>query len=120
MQAVLVRAVTMHEIAPRERITTLPEGVPRLTLGWEAIHWASKYIRQPDGPRTGDRWEFTERQVRFILWWYSLDDQGRWVYYHGARRLAKGAGKSPFAALISLIELLAPVRLKDFDRRVIG
>lgn len=112
-----MRSVT---VAPRERITTLPDGVPELTLGWEAIHWASKYIRQPDGPHVGNRWEFKESQVRFILWWYSLDDRGRWVYYHGARRLAKGAGKSPFAALISLIELLAPVRLKDFDRRVIG
>ena len=56
------------DIAPRDRLVTLPEGVPELTLGWEAIHWASKYLRQPDGPNAGDRWEFIESQVRFLLW----------------------------------------------------
>jgi hypothetical protein len=91
-----------------------------LTLGWEAIHWASKYLRQPDGPEAGQRWEFIESQVRFVLWWYSLDSNGRWIYYHGVRRWAKGAGKSPFAAVMSLIELLAPVRLDHFDDRVVG
>jgi hypothetical protein len=107
-------------IAPRDRLVTIPDGVPDLTLGWEAIHWASKYLRQPDGPNVGDRWEFIESQVRFILWWYALEPSGRWTYYHGVRRYPKGAGKSPFAAVMSLIELLAPVRLKDFDKRVIG
>jgi hypothetical protein len=107
-------------IAPRDRLVTLPEGVPELTLGWEAIHWASKYLRQPDGPNAGDRWEFIESQVRFILWWYGLDRSGRWLYYHGVRRWPKGAGKSPFAAVLSMIELLAPVRLARFDDRVVG
>jgi hypothetical protein len=101
-------------------MVTIPDGVPELTLGWEAIHWASKYLRQPDGDYVGQRWEFIESQVRFILWWYSLDANGRWLYYHGVRRYPKGAGKSPFAAVMSLIELLAPVRLKDFDPRVLG
>jgi len=108
------------DIAPRDRLVTLPEGVPELTLGWEAIHWASKYLRQPDGPNAGDRWEFIESQVRFLLWWYSLTEEGRWIYYHGVRRWAKGAGKSPFAAVLSMIELLAPVRLDHFDDRVLG
>ena len=91
-----------------------------MTLGWEAIHWASKYLRQPDGPKTGERWEFIESQVRFVLWWYAPDDNGRWVYYHGVRRYPKGAGKSPSAAVLSLIEFLAPVRLKDFNRKALG
>jgi hypothetical protein len=107
-------------IAPRDRTVTIPDGIPELTLGWEAIHWASKYLRQPDGQYTGQRWEFIESQVRFILWWYALDENGRWLFYHGVRRYPKGAGKSPFAAVMSLIELLAPVRLKDFDNRVLG
>ena len=25
-------------VAPRDRLVTLPDGVPDLTLGWEAIH----------------------------------------------------------------------------------
>ena len=108
------------EIAPRDRLVTLPEGIPERTLGWEAIHWASKYLRQPDGPNAGQRWEFIESQVRFLLWWYSLDDRSRWLYYHGVRRWAKGAGKSPFAAVMAMIELLAPVRIDHFDDRVLG
>jgi hypothetical protein len=110
----------MSVVAPRDRLITLPEGIPSLTLGWEGIHWATKYLRQPDGPNAGKRWEFIESQVRFILWWYALDPGGRWIYYHGVRRWAKGAGKSPFAAVLSMIELLAPVRLEDFDNRVVG
>ena len=107
-------------IAPRDRTVTIPDGIPELTLGWEAVHWASKYLKQPDGEKTGQRWEFIESQVRFILWWYALDERGRWLYYHGVRRYPKGAGKSPFAAVMALIELLAPVRLDYFDNRVLG
>lgn len=103
------------EIAPRDRLITIPDGIPRLTLGWEAIRWATMYLRQPDGPNAGNRWEFVESQVRFLLWWYSLREDTRWEYYHGVRRFAKGYGKSPFAAVLSLIELLAPVRLDHFD-----
>ena len=110
----------MAEVAPRDRLVTLPDGIPDLTLGWEAIHWASKYLRQPDGPNAGERWEFIESQVRFVLWWYSLDRNARWTYYHGVRRWPKGAGKSPFAAVLSMIELLAPVRLDHFDDNMIG
>jgi hypothetical protein len=103
------------DIAPRDRLVTLPDGVPNLTLGWEAIHWAAKYLKQPDGPDAGLRWEFTESQVRFMLWWYAITTKGRWVFYHGVRRYPKGAGKSPFAAVLAMIELLAPVRLLRFD-----
>ena len=54
-------------IAPRDRTVTIPDGIPELTLGWEAVHWASKYLKQPDGEKTGQRWEFIESQVRFLL-----------------------------------------------------
>lgn len=106
--------------APADRLVTLPDGIPPLTLGWEAIRWAAKYLRQPNGARAGQRFEFTETQARFILHWYGLDESGAWLYHHGVRRLAKGSGKSPFAAVLSLIELCAPVRLKDFDPTMPG
>lgn len=101
-------------------MTTLPEGVPALTLGWEVVHWASKYLRHPNGPRAGKRWQFIDSQVRFLLWWYAVDEEGRWLFHHGVRRLAKGSGKSPFAALIALAELCAPVRVDDFDPKAPG
>jgi hypothetical protein len=104
-------------VAPQDRLVTLPEGLPELTLGWEAVRWASKYLRQPNGPHAGQRWRFIDSQFRFLMWWYAVDEDGHWLYHHAVRRLAKGSGKSPFAGLLALIELCAPVRLYDFDSR---
>ncbi len=106
--------------APADRLTTLPTGVPDLTLGWEAVRWTSKYIRQPNGPKAGERFQFVDSQIRFLLWWYAVDDDGGWLFHHAVRRLAKGSGKSPFAGLLALVELCAPVRLRDFDPRLPG
>jgi hypothetical protein len=98
----------------------LPAGEPELTLGWHAIKWAVKYLVQPDGPHAGQRFAPTPRQVRFWLWWYAVNPDGTWVFHHGVRRLPKGQGKSPGAAVSSLIEFCAPVRVKDFDPRMPG
>jgi len=108
--------LTAESLAPpQDRLVTLPPGIPELTLGWEVIAWAANYLKHPNGPHAGRRWEFVESQVRFLLWWYAVDEAGAWLFHHGARRLSKGSGKSPFAALLGLAELCAPVRLKDFD-----
>lgn len=75
---------------------------------------------QPNGPRAKQPFKFTAGQLRFLAWWYAVDKGGRWLFYHGVRRLAKGSGKSPFAAVLALIEFCGPVRLKDFDPRFPG
>jgi hypothetical protein len=62
----------------------------------------------------------TRGQLTFLLHWYSLDRDGQWRFDHAARRLAKGSGKSPFAAVLALIEFCAPVRLARFDDRELG
>lgn len=110
----------MGDVAPQERLATLPEGLPKFTLGYEALAWAAKYLRHPNGIRAGKAWQFTREQARFVLWFYALDKNGRWLFHHGARRLAKGSGKSPFAAVMALIELLAPVRFDHWDPDVPG
>lgn len=96
-------------------VWTLPDGVPDLTLGWEAQRWAFKYLKIPKGPHAGDRWTYLDSQLRFLLWWYAVDADGKWLYRHAVRRWSKGAGKSPFAATVALLELCGPVRLHDFD-----
>lgn len=106
--------------APADRLDTLPPGIPRLTLGEEAARWAHRWLIQPNGPRAGRPFRLTYGQWRFLLWWYALDEQGQWLYNHGARRMAKGTGKSPMAAVLALIEFLAPVRLERFDDRLPG
>jgi hypothetical protein len=105
---------------PLDRLTTLPEEIPALTLGWEAVRFASKYLRQPNGPNAGQRFEFVPSQIRFLLLFYGLDENGNWLYRRAIRRLAKGSGKSPFAALMALLELCAPVRLDYWDPDVPG
>jgi hypothetical protein len=103
-----------------EGVATLPEGKPDLTLGWGVIAHASRLLVQPNGPRAGKLWAPTTGQARFLLWWYAVDADGRWLFNHGVRRLAKGSGKSPFAAVMALMELVGPVRLADFDPKVDG
>ena len=83
----------MNRIAPADRLVTLPEDMPPLTLGFEAIKWASMYLRHPDGPHAGQRWSFVESQARFLMHWYAIREDGRWMYSHGVRRLPKGSGK---------------------------
>lgn len=108
---------------PANRLATLPpwdfdSGL--LTLGFEAADWAERWLVQPNGPRAGNPFRLTRDQLTFLLWWYALDSDGRWLFDHGARRLAKGSGKSPFAAVLALIEFCAPVRLDRKDSREPG
>lgn len=108
---------------PADRLSTLPPGEPKLTLGYQAAAWAEGQLSgfsgliQPNGPRARQPFRFTAGQLRFLAWWYSVGEDGRWLYNHGIRRLVKGSGKSPFAGVLSLIEFCGPVRLKDFDPR---
>lgn len=106
--------------SPGSRLATLPEGEPDLTLGWAAAEWAESWLIQPNGPRAGRRFRLTRDQLRFFLWWYAMDPNGYWLFHHGARRLAKGSGKSPFAAVLALVEFCGPVRLARKDSRLPG
>lgn len=66
--------------------------LPEHTLGWQVLGWTADYLRQPDGPSAGKSWRYTDEQARFILWWFALDDQGRFLYRSGMLRRVKGWG----------------------------
>ncbi|MCA1674075.1 MAG: terminase [Actinobacteria bacterium] len=106
--------------APADRLVTLPEADPELTLGWQVAQWMMSTLRQPNGARAGRPFRLVPSQIRFLLWWYALDPDGGWLFQHGVRRLSKGSGKSPFAAALALAELCGPVRLAGFDPAVPG
>lgn len=112
--------MTTATVSPVDRLDTLPpfpvDGSV-LTLGPEAVAWAERWLIQPNGPHAGQPFRFTPRQLRFLMWWYAVDDDGHWLFNHGARRLAKGSGKSPFAAALALTDFLAPVRVAGIDHR---
>lgn len=95
-----------------------PEGfiLPELTLGWQAIEWAERNLlsddideTDPDGARRLP-WSFTAEQIRFILWFYAIDDRGRFIYREVIFQRLKGHGKDPLAAVISAIEFVGPCR----------
>lgn len=95
----------------------LPEGLPERTLGWGVLNWGSKYLAQPDGDHAGDTWKYTNEQARFLLWFYAVDETGRFIFNKGMLSRAKGWGKSPLLAAICCTELCGPVKFSHFDAK---
>lgn len=91
--------------APRERTDTLPLGLPERTLGYHAAAWMMDNLIQPNGPRAGQPFIPTDRQITFLAHFYSLNHKGNFVYRQGIRRLSKGSGKA--------ISLLTPILTVD-------
>ena len=84
--------------------------LPEKTLGWQILGWCSSYLKNEDG----DPWRFTPEQARFILWWYAIDDRGRFNYRTGVLQRLKGWGKDPVSAALALVEMLGPVRFSHW------
>src|SRR5690606_2548048 len=81
-------------------------------LGWQIISWCYEYMSGPDG---SGQMRFTPEQARFILWWYAVDERGRFVYRGGVLQRLKGWGKDPVAAVLALIEFVGPCRFGGWD-----
>lgn len=92
-----------------------PTGVPARTLGWQVLQWTADYLRQPDGPDTGAPWQYTDEQALFVLWWYAVDELGRFTYRRGMFRRIKGHGKDPLGATLCAVELCGPCRYGGDD-----
>ena len=68
-----------------------PDGswlLPDKTLGWELAGWCSKWLLDPRDGITP--WKFTPEQLRFVLWWYAVDDDGHFIYQTGVLQRRKG------------------------------
>ena len=89
--------------------------LPGRTLGWQVLGWTAEYLRQPDGPDAGRPWNYTDEQARFVLWWYALDEHGRFVYRSGMLRRVKGWGKDPVGATLCATEFVGPCRFAGWD-----
>lgn len=80
--------------APRERTDTLPLELPERTLGYHAAAWMVDNLVQPNGPRAGQPFIPTDRQIEFLAHFYALNHKGGFMYRQGIRRLSKGSGKA--------------------------
>lgn len=89
--------------------------LPEKTLGWGVINWLAEYVKTPGGEYAGEPFMPTLEQARFLLWWYAIDEEGRYAYREGVLRRMKGWGKDPLCAAIALVELCGPVVLSHFD-----
>lgn len=64
--------------------------LPELTLGWQVAVWIKTSLLSPDG--SGRPFSLTREQLRFILWWYAIDESGRFLYRSGILQRLKGWG----------------------------
>jgi hypothetical protein len=62
--------------------------LPQYTLGWEILGWTAEWLQHSEGIP----WQYTAEQARFVLWWYAIDDEGRFVYRDGVLQRLKGWG----------------------------
>jgi hypothetical protein len=69
--------------------------LPEHCLGCGVINWLAAYVTQPTGPRASEPFLLTLKQARFLIWWYAVDESGRFVYWSGLLRILKGWGKIP-------------------------
>ena len=63
--------------------------LPERTLGWQIAGWCAEYL---NAPGAGGPWKFTLEQLRAVLWWYAVDETGRFVYRTGVLQRMKGWG----------------------------
>ncbi|WP_018728512.1 hypothetical protein [Salinispora pacifica] len=85
--------------------------LPERTLGWQIAGWCAEYLLAEDG----GPWRFTTEQLRFLLWWYAVAENGRFIYRTGVLQRLKGWGKDPLLAVMCLIELCGPSRFSHWD-----
>lgn len=98
-----------------------PDGyiLPELTLGWQAIRWIEKNLLADEMDEHDQPLPFqlTAEQVRFILWFYAVDDKGRFLYREIVLQRLKGWGKDPIAAALAAVEFVGPCRFKGWAVR---
>lgn len=91
--------------------------LPKHTLGWQIAGWCADYL---NGEGSTDEkpvpWKFTPEQLRFLLWWYAIDEDGEFIYRTGVLQRLKGWGKDPLLAVISLVEFVGPSRFSHWDK----
>jgi hypothetical protein len=85
------------------------------SLGPVVARWIGRNL--PDLADPTQPFRFVPWQVDFLNRWYAVDDAGRFVYRRGQARAPKGAGKSPFGAVLCVAELAGPVVFDGWDGR---
>lgn len=84
------------------------------SLGWSILEHASAFLPSPRDET--QPLLFSDEQARDIIEWYSLDPAtGRFIHHRGAKVGAKGIGKSPWAGVLMIEELVGEVVFDGWD-----
>lgn len=75
--------------------------LPQASLGWRNIAWAGLNLAAPKG----GPWTYTLEQARLLLWYWSLDEDGRFAYHSAVIQRLKGAGKDPIGATVAAVDI---------------
>ena len=89
-----------------------PSDLPELSLGWDVLNWCTRNLTND----SGGAFVFTDEQARFVVQWYGIDEDGKWLYQRGVLRRIKGWGKDPLAAALAVCEWIGPCRLGGWRR----
>lgn len=87
-----------------DRVALLPPSLGR-QIRWWSSRWLLNHL-------SGDPWRWHPSQARFLELWYAVrgEDDLRWLWRSGVKRGAKGIGKDPMQAAMSMVELAGPTR----------
>jgi hypothetical protein len=84
--------------------------LPDASIGWDVLGFAGTEMQLRNRP-----WRYTLEQARFVLWWYAVDESGRWLFDDGVLQRLKGWGKDPVAATLCGVEAFGPCRFAGWD-----
>lgn len=67
--------------------------LPEITLGWQVLTWIEQNLLADDSTDEDPKpFACTSEQARFLLWWFAIDERGRFVYREGVLQRIKGWG----------------------------
>lgn len=93
--------------------------LPELTLGWQVLDWIRENLLAEETDENDNPLPFdlTDEQKRFILWFYAIDETGRFLYREVVLQRLKGHGKDPLAAVIAAVEFVGPCRFGGWAKK---
>lgn len=92
-----------------------PKGIPERSLGYGVAKWIEANCAIPDGERAGLPFELTLDQLRFVVWFYAIDEAGRFLFRRALMVRPQKWGKGPLSAAIICAEAAGPVCFDGWD-----
>lgn len=102
--------------------------LPEFTLGWQIQAWVEGIpefgvaghlhaLDETDEYGAPVPFRLTSEQLRFILWMYAVNEDGRFIFRNIVLQRLKGWGKDPLAAVITAVEFVGPSRFAGWANR---